>query len=1687
MADLLLSAMYRITDFPGESEPPAVTEPVEPLVGEDASVEDLLNSVVWPTQDTYAFNPNQARAPKGSSVGGQWIPTPSGLLEKVTSSTPLTGGYGQLMSQGVHALGDDPYGGLSSVVNPDRKKFGGMTNCVNVVVTAEMRLRGNDVKAKVDAGYSMSSDITRVFRTSLGFEPQFSRPANYKDARQAMALGKPGTRYIVGGFRQDYSSGHVWSAEVDEYGTLREFDWQSGDMDPGFLEGDHFWRVQYLRVDNLVLNEDAVMNGYDFSVAYPGRGRGVPMAVPYDQEQGDDDGTAYERDTLTASSEPVTLPPEVEVVEEILRPDGSVLLITEPALWDDCTYFKDPLTGQVVREFPADTILSSGFNPSQARIPKGQSGGGRWIDTPSGMLEKVSRFSHKLGWDRKPDEEKVYYEDLADYLETYYVFGAEGVAELEANENAVLLSRTYGRSEFSVEVDVRTPGTRAAVDVDGRILDRRGVLIGTFNRSFYWNSERDQLEVNHQHLELDEEHQGTGFGTEFSHESERMYAEMGVRRINVLAGLSDGGLAWARAGYVLDDDDHYINFDSDKRGEFQSIIDRYKNSPDDDLETIEFLDRMAYARTRGGVQYNTGDVDLAEAGVTIEDLLYFTDAKGYPVGEELLRGSLWSGYKDITPSPEALEQEVEALAASGATGSWFTSTQRSDALFEFCRTNRVEYTDDRWPLDVADEWRAIDRAGRSAWENSALLADGFAFNPQQARAPKGSSIGGRWILTPSGLLQDASTGKSPREALPLTFPSIEMEVTNNKWIAAIYNSPDDIKSIEDLKALADLTREALADAYRRPVNITVPTRVLNDIATDGRVHSIHHPDVVDTKYDLYVKNRSTYEHEVMGVPQDRDVADMPVYGWGRRKDSGATIGYGDTTIQLKKEVNQRTTYSVGDSMNQAVIPIWGEDIANAHMVDMVMRSQWAVEYYLTTDEGQSVMERSWREGPLGEHMWANYVEAQVHGGVTLDDIEGIYVGPNAFRDLSMEALNTYIEHDIEVIFESSPILPYQATARETILKRWPDAPPASLPAAAKWYGPDAIAASGFNPAQVRAPKGTPIGGRWIDTPSGLRMELAPTGPKRVWIAPTVDLESKVQKDLHAIKPEYAASLIATTRAALRTARNDGVHISMHGQALLNVLADGRMKNLQELEAEGGKAFTQAMKKIEPGAKESHLDHRRAVLNSMGIPESTPVEDLPIFGWGNRSGVDDTYLFGAYTVRLKPEVLERTSFTVGDSFLDEVPPIMAGDIETASDETLLQASMWNARNALSGLESGAEDLSWAVPYVEAQVHGGVSLSDIDAILINPDIPTTLRDTIITTARSAGLPVVEGWGPTRYTAHADSTTESTYDGWDLVAVTASGFNPDQARAPRGTSIGGRWITTPSGLLRYLRDGEAEEGLSGHTAGISLNRIDPRLEVYREAWESLPTDEDEMGNTAKDEVAFITQEYLREAIREGVHISVTEHTLKGVAEDGRFHTMRDRLNVNEVKHGGDEESMWEDPTSYTRGVGYVTAREMYEASVMGAPQNLSDDQRPIYGWATRESPWETSGYGDIDITLKESVNDRTTWTIGDSLNLQSRPLWTDEILSDETDRDSLLAASHWAIGPSYGPDGSMAARPGWEQGPEMFETSYVEAQVFGGITLDDIESVEISSRNDYPSLEETFATLEAHGVTIETWDNS
>jgi hypothetical protein len=161
----------------------------------------------------------------------------------------------------------------------------------------------------------------------------------------------------------------------------------------------------------------------------------------------------------------------------------------------------------------------------------------------------------------------------------------------------------------------------------------------------------------------------------------------------------------------------------------------------------------------------------------------------------------------------------------------------------------------------------------------------------------------------------------------------------------------------------------------------------------------------------------------------------------------------------------------------------------------------------------------------------------------------------------------------------------------------------------------------------------------------------------------------------------------------------------------------------------------------------------------------------------------------------------------------------------------------------------------------------------------------------------------------------------------------------------------------------------------------------------------------------------------------------------------------------------TQWE--TGSSNGLYSPSTREKREFGLLGIEPNTPRKQRPIYGFLATDDtettpmtkPYNTDlfafnnkgvgQYGDVRFVLKPSTRGRTTFTMQDSLDVKSLP----QPLSDNPTDEQLDMAGFWKnVTDSH--DG-------------FFREHYIEAQVTGGVSMDDVDRIVVSIPyyTDYP----------------------
>lgn len=256
----------------------------------------------------------------------------------------------------------------------------------------------------------------------------------------------------------------------------------------------------------------------------------------------------------------------------------------------------------------------------------------------------------------------------------------------------------------------------------------------------------------------------------------------------------------------------------------------------------------------------------------------------------------------------------------------------------------------------------------------------------------------------------------------------------------------------------------------------------------------------------------------------------------------------------------------------------------------------------------------------------------------------------------------------------------------------------------------------FNPCHTSA--GQPTGGRFCSEGIPGRNEALIAASKQ-----SLDVQNR-----EGLTYESKEGLTATQQAkvdqtltATLNAPGTQIMVRVPEEVLPLILADGRVKN--QFESGQSRGY------IDVGAMNTDAYTRRAVEKVvMGVDPAFPPRDRPVYGLvtGVLRGGESGQSYGEVQLELRPEVRARTTVTVGDSFAFDTG--RAVDSPSGIAEPILHPT-WRIIGAsrrvrfvdkMTGAdpndpENGRDALNGLYPsYVEAQIHGGLKLSDVARI-------------------------------------------------------------------------------------------------------------------------------------------------------------------------------------------------------------------------------------------------------------------------------------------------------------------------------------------------------------------------------------
>jgi hypothetical protein len=522
-----------------------------------------------------------------------------------------------------------------------------------------------------------------------------------------------------------------------------------------------------------------------------------------------------------------------------------------------------------------------------------------------------------------------------------------------------------------------------------------------------------------------------------------------------------------------------------------------------------------------------------------------------------------------------------------------------------------------------------------------------------------------------------------------------------------------------------------------------------------------------------------------------------------------------------------------------------------------------------------------------------------------------------------------------------------------------------------------------------------------------------------------------------------------------------VQVALTSDALLGIVADGRMHSHQE---KWQPHLDDPDSELNGQAKGSVRRRRNVEEKFLGVPDEIPDELRPIYGYLEMpDGSTDksperpdgqsahASFYGPHKLVMKDDVRKRTTVTFGDSEeqqlsavpLEDEPDLSVDDVlSVVSRGFSRQVKPYVAEAAIKDRELPDEvadtirsDAKFSLPveYVaETQIHGGVTLDDIDSVGL--DLTDPKAKDVARALEKAGIPWFDisdpkaerrTWDAAKKSDPVDRDPEKVLD-----ALPYKPGNIGPRLTPQQTT--NKWQAA-------MNDWFGGEDVVSHI----LEYFGGDDDKAKEWWDT--TIKDALENT------------VREAQQGDLSTAVTGGALAKILTDGRFKSQFE---------SGDSNGMF-DPAY----------RGDFERTQLGVPRDIDPELRPIYGLMDNEArdtpvPDNALQYGEHLVTFKDDVRKRTTVTAGDSLNGDASGIPLDrnpgELTASELDKflgPEAETTMMYLLGEAYG----ELFEEDFVQDFEFYPEHYNEAQIHGGVTLDDVDSIDIDHQtlHDYPEL--------------------
>lgn len=448
------------------------------------------------------------------------------------------------------------------------------------------------------------------------------------------------------------------------------------------------------------------------------------------------------------------------------------------------------------------------------------------------------------------------------------------------------------------------------------------------------------------------------------------------------------------------------------------------------------------------------------------------------------------------------------------------------------------------------------------------------------------------------------------------------------------------------------------------VRVRVPDDedVLRSILRDGRFKSQHESG--ESMGYFNPATREFHEHQMFRVKGSR-----PIYGYlaeralsGKMPTSNPLSAYGSIAFELKPGVLQRSTITMGDSLNTGAAPIRVGDVKTATPERLMAATGSGIRDHIGSMVTRDKMNPKEVGNNLADWGWHEYVETQVHGGVSLSDVARVII-----RGSRTDTINLIrsLAPDLEIVTIGE---------NETFSAR-------TLVAAC-------------HAASCRPPKSGGTGG-------SVKKGGLPNG---------ADPEPYAQQLLQNGWGEDRSAAAKYMWDTLYPS-DPVVRIRVPESAIRGILSDGRLVTQRESGSSEGLFAPEFRDRVEK--RMFSADNTDPIYGYV-----TGASGSPFAEWVNA--------YGHIAFELSPSAAVRTTVSLGDSLYGLTAPLRVTDVPSAGAERLHAATVDAIRRVIDNRVANSDAQSSLIRaveghalYFEAQVHGGVSMKDVSRVLVRGD--------------------------------------------------------------------------------------------------------------------------------------------------------------------------------------------------------------------------------------------------------------------------------------------------------------------------------------------------------------------------------